>query len=163
MTGSPAQGYGARFRYLAEPALSALSSPSALSAPSGAEADVGPGGPESARPGTAQPGLAAQSSPQGAQEQRQAEGSAAAADEASASAATDEQQAGIAEFVAVRRRLKRVSRQFVVMHGRKPVLADMRSGSTMFPDDESRRRVKTLTNQYLKLRKQYRTIGTGDL
>ena len=49
------------------------------------------------------------------------------------------------------------------MHGRKPVLADMRSGSTMFPDDESRRRVKTLTNQYLKLRKQYRTIGTGDL
>ena len=124
---------------------------------------MGEGKPESARPGTAQPGLAAQSSPQGAQEQRQAEGGAAAADEASASAAADEQQAGIAEFVAVRRRLKRVSRQFVVMHGRKPVLADMRSGSTMFPDDESRRRVKTLTNQYLKLRKQYRTIGTGDL
>ena len=123
---------------------------------------MGLGGAESPRPGTAQPALAAQGSSQGAQEQRRAEGGAcpAAADEAPEA---DRQEAGLARFAQVRRRLKVVSRQFVIQHGRKPCLDDLRSGSTMFPDRETRARVKRLTNEYNRLRKQYATSAKGDL
>ena len=135
-------------------------------APSGVEADVGQGGAESARPGTAQPALAAQGSPQGSQEQRRAEGGAcpaAAEPEADEAPEADGQEAGLARYAQVRRRLKVVSRQFVIQHGRKPCLDDLRSGSTMFPDRETRARVKRLTNEYNRLRKQYATSAKGDL
>ena len=66
-------------------------------------------------------------------------------------------------YAQVRRRLKVVLRQFVIQHGRKPCLDDLRSGSTMFPDRETRARVKRLTNEYNRLRKQYATSAKGDL
>ena len=56
-----------------------------------------------------------------------------------------------------------MSRQFAIKHGRKPSRHDFVSGSGMFPNEEARMRAEQLTDKYIRLRKLYCNIGTGDL